>query len=95
MAGSPAVVEQDTVEEITQCVEAVLKTQVGQRIEVPEFGLDDPTFMELAANETGEEIALAVEEWEPRAGDVLTDIEIEEALTRVRLTFRTGEPDNR
>lgn len=38
--------EQDTIEDITNCVEAILRTPYGYRVydNTVEFGIDDPTF---------------------------------------------------
>lgn len=37
-------VEQDSDDEIANCVVLALMTPVGSRFYVPEFGIDDPTF---------------------------------------------------
>lgn len=39
-----ATVEQDTLDDITNCVVAILRTIEGQRLEINEFGIPDPTF---------------------------------------------------
>jgi hypothetical protein len=65
--GIVAQVEQDSAEEIEQCVEAVLRTPVGSRIEEPEYGLVDPTFEQLPPNPSAEAYLTAVAKWEPRA----------------------------
>ena len=68
LAGSAfAVVEQDSPEEIEQCVLAVLKTPVGSRIDAAEFGTPDHTFEQLPQNPSAEPYLTALEEWEPRA----------------------------
>lgn len=62
--GSFQVVEQDSVEDVVQCVEALLLTLEGQRLELPDYGIPDPVFsttLPLA------EIQSRIEEWEPRA----------------------------
>jgi phage baseplate assembly protein W len=38
------VVEQDSIEDILSCVQAVARTTRGERIDEPEFGISDPTF---------------------------------------------------
>lgn len=63
--GRALVVEQDSVEEVTQCVEAILKTPIGSRMENPEFGVPDQTFREGGANL--DDLALSITQWEPRA----------------------------
>jgi hypothetical protein len=42
--GHAAVVEQDSAEDVLNCVTAIVKTKVGDRIESPTFGIPDPTF---------------------------------------------------
>lgn len=39
-----ATVEQDSIEDVAQGTFAVLAYERGERIEDPEFGIDDPTF---------------------------------------------------
>jgi hypothetical protein len=39
-----AVVEQDSVAEIESCLMTILLTEEGQRIELPEFGIESPLF---------------------------------------------------
>jgi phage baseplate assembly protein W len=65
------VVEQDSEDDITNCVRAILSTPKGWRDEVPEFGIDPPTFslQPLGA----EEIAAEVMMQEPRADLVATE----------------------
>lgn len=63
--GFAAEVEQDTIQEITNSALAVLKTPLGFRIELPDFGI-----RELALQENGpslQEIRSALNTWEPRA----------------------------
>lgn len=43
--GRAAVVPQDTYEEIEQNVRVLLLTERGQRVEVPDFGIDDLVFL--------------------------------------------------
>jgi phage baseplate assembly protein W len=73
--------EQDTVEEIGDCVEAIVRCPTGHRIDSPEFGLDDLTF-------TGGPFDLEIIKgdiirWEPRAKmSILDDIDEADALKR-------------
>lgn len=66
VGSSAAVVEQDTVEEIVDCVKAIVRYSVGFRIELPTFGTPDLTFSVGGADPAV--IASAVQQWEPRAG---------------------------
>ena len=60
-----AVVEQDSVEEIAECVLAVLLCPLGFRVELPDYGLADPAFSSPLVDV--ELIRAQVLEWEPRA----------------------------
>jgi phage baseplate assembly protein W len=66
------VVEQDDMEDIYNCVEAVVRTEVGRRTQLPEFGIVYPVFqnqpIELA------DMRESIITQEPRAG-VLIDQE--------------------
>lgn len=64
-AGAPVVNDQDSQADIHDCVAAVVRTPVGTRIELPDFGRPDQTFTQ-GEIETAELVA-AVEQWEPRA----------------------------
>lgn len=44
IGSTASVVEQDTYDEIAQCVQIVLTTDVGERIEVPTYGVSNPVF---------------------------------------------------
>lgn len=70
VSGHAAVVNQDTLADVTNCVEACLLTIIGERTELPEFGIPDPTFenqpIDLGA------ITDAVLAQEPRAIILLT-----------------------
>jgi phage baseplate assembly protein W len=75
-------VEQDSDDEIAQCVYAVLATERGTRIEEPDFGITDPTF-EMNGLDTGEAL-LQIHTWEPRA-DVEIEEDIEDLVDEVRV----------
>lgn len=53
------------MEEIAQCVEAILGTEVGTRLELPGFGLLEQAFREGGASL--QELQVAIAQWEPRA----------------------------
>jgi phage baseplate assembly protein W len=40
------VVEQDTDDEIMDCVEVVISTEPGERLDLPDFGVPDQTFQQ-------------------------------------------------
>ena len=83
---SAAIVEQDSSDEITQCVEAVLKTVVGTRDDRPEYGIPDVAFTQpdhpagSTPAPTTAAIRRAIQRWEPRAETSLVD----EVVGRVR-----------
>lgn len=82
---SAAVVEQDSAEEIEQCVEACLRTTLGSRIEAPEYGIPDETFTQLSPNPTADVYLTDVEKAEPRA-HLLGEARIEAMIERIILT---------
>jgi phage baseplate assembly protein W len=63
--GSALVNEQDSLDDIAACVYSICKTDPGDRDELPDFGLLDPTFdqepLPVSAMQT------QIEQWEPRA----------------------------
>lgn len=88
ITGAPAEVEQNSVEEIEQCVEAVLRTIVGTRIDDLDFGVPDETFRQQTPNSSAEIYVAAVEEMEPRAR-VLGTARIEALATKI-VTIEPG-----
>jgi hypothetical protein len=75
-------VEQDSVEEIIDCIQTTLLTNKGDRIELPDFGITNPLFEvqplhldDLYADVTDQEPrALIVLSQQPDAEDALTAI---------------------
>lgn len=66
VGAAAAVTEQDTLEEITGCVTAILLTPQGSRPELPGFGVPELAFTKAGVDITAPIVA-AVQEWEPRA----------------------------
>lgn len=67
--GGFAVVEQDSADEVAQCVAVLVSTVVEQRQELPDYGIVDQTFrdeVDIAG------ILDAVGLWEPRASAAIT-----------------------
>jgi len=93
--GGPAaaVNEQDSLDEIADCVFAVLVCPAGFRVELPAFGLTDPTFAVPAPDL--DEIRDTVEAWEPRAALVLDTypdlLDVLIAHVEVDVSVRTEE----
>jgi hypothetical protein len=70
VGSTAAVVEQDTLAEITDCVEAICRCPVGFRLELPTFGIPDQSFTLGGADP--DPIIAAVQTWEPRATSAAT-----------------------
>jgi phage baseplate assembly protein W len=81
--GKAVVVEQDSDEEIVDCVYAILATERGERAEEPTFGLPDPAFREAGADL--DQIRSVAEEWEPRAR-TLTESDFDGIVQKVRVS---------
>lgn len=64
-----AVTEQDSLEEIADCCVAILLCPYQFRVELPEFGLPDPTFSMPTVDLNV--IRTVVDRWEPRAAMTL------------------------
>jgi len=69
------VVEQSGLEDVTNCVEACLRTTRGTRMYVPNWGITDPTFSikplpQFAIQRMEQEVA----QNEPRATTTFTDL---------------------
>ena len=80
---SAVVVEQDSIDEIMDCVEVLLSTEEGSREEAPAYGIDDLTFRMGGVDQ--ELVMATIAKWEPRAETILEADEIEQFIQRVRL----------
>lgn len=86
--GAARVLEQDTQEEVEQCVKVLVLTQRGERLEVPDFGIEEPAF------QTGvdlEAIRAAAEEWDDRAQVLFGDSEVEDRVRHLLIQVTTEE----
>jgi len=86
---SAGVVEQNSQEEIEDCIEAVLRTPIGSRVEQPEYGIPDETFEQLTPDVSAEAYLNAIAEWEPRAR-VLGSARIEDLTKEVTIEPEAG-----
>lgn len=68
--GSPRCVEQDSLDDVAQCIEVLLMTPVGSLIELPSYGIPDPMFVEHLDRPA---ILGAIDRWEPRAAVKFSD----------------------
>lgn len=65
--GAVVEVEQGSLEDIEQNVEAVLRTIIGTHIDDLSFGIPDESFTQQTPNTSAEVYIAAIEECEPRA----------------------------
>jgi hypothetical protein len=88
---SAAVIEQDTIEDISACVEASCLTIIGQREELPDFGIPDPTFGIQPIDV--QRIIDAVLKYEPRAALYMSQSpdEFDQLIARVLLAVSAKE----
>jgi phage baseplate assembly protein W len=63
--GSALVNEQDSIDDMADCVYAICKTNPGERTELPDFGLLDMAFGQEPLSATSAQTQ--IEQWEPRA----------------------------
>ncbi|MCA1781991.1 MAG: hypothetical protein ABR616_05775 [Dermatophilaceae bacterium] len=90
-SGSFAVLEQDFPEEIVQAVEVLLRTEVGTRVEVPEYGAESMLFRTVINRDL---IAQQIEEWEPRVIAILEDRPDDFDVLVRRTAARIAEREN-
>ncbi|ADB50173.1 hypothetical protein [Conexibacter woesei] len=77
--GRFATVEQDSAQHIAECVEAAARTELGSRIEAPDFGI--PNYLMAAGGVDVDELRAALLDSEPRADAV---VELVESLDDLR-----------
>jgi phage baseplate assembly protein W len=82
----PVYVDQDSDDEIMDCVEVYLATDKGERQDAPEYGLQDPTFHEGNIDINAVMADLSV--WEPRASVGIATTEITDTIQRLRVGVR-------
>lgn len=70
--GHIAVVQQGSLDDVRNGVQAVLRTQLGTRMFVPQFGIDDPTFQTIPIDLVALQDQILASE--PRASIILTEL---------------------
>ncbi|HST43087.1 MAG TPA: hypothetical protein VLK58_26410 [Conexibacter sp.] len=60
-----AAVEQDSAQHVAECVEAAVRTELGSRVEAPDFGV--PSYVLAAGGVDVDELREAIVTSEPRA----------------------------
>jgi phage baseplate assembly protein W len=88
--GQVATVEQDSIEDIKQCVLACLSTPKGSRAEDPDYGVRAGLFSKQARGLDTTAVLSAVEEAEPRAR-LLSQVELEGLVRRVTIGVQAVE----
>ena len=85
------VIEQDSLDEIFGCVEAVVRFRRGSRSDLPSFGITDPAFSSPAVN--ANLLRAEINQWEPRAEEAITqEIDrFDSLINRVRLEVYSRE----
>lgn len=87
VAGRAAVVEQDSDREVEQGVRVLMLSHVGERVEVPEFGVPDQTFQERidevvvqrAAADWDERVEIALRETQDPGNAMIRDLLVQVA----------------
>jgi phage baseplate assembly protein W len=74
-------VEQDSTDEIAQCVDAVIRTKRGELVDEPEFGRPDLVFSEGDVDTVA--LSLLINEWEPRASFAVSEEYITETARKI------------
>jgi hypothetical protein len=86
-SGGLATVDQGSPEEIAQCVEAIVRTPLNWRDDLPELGLPDQTFRMGGADPAV--VSRALDTYEPRAEHLVTEAPdlLDAALSIVQVTL--------
>lgn len=82
------VVEQDSDDEILDCIEVLLATTQGERIEIPNYGIRDQAFRQNGADTA--HILAQIRKYEERANINLAPDVIRELVQRVGVEYRGG-----
>jgi hypothetical protein len=86
-----AEVQQDTIDDVTNCVEVCVRTHIGRRKELPQFGIEDLTLRDQPVRMA--DVLRRIAENEPRA-IVLIDQHpdlLDELIARVRMGVQLRE----
>lgn len=90
VSGTQVVVtEQDSDDEVVDCVMVLLQTDIGEHPGIPEYGLEDQTFQEGGIDL--EYVKSVIREYEDRAIADFEDYEIVDLLHRVKLIVSARE----
>lgn len=81
-ARGAATCEQDSIQEVAQCAYTILATEYGSCSDLPDFGIEDPTFLLNGADI--DELEAVVAKWEPRA-KMLTESDWDRLVQEVKV----------
>lgn len=80
--------DQGSDDEILDCVEVLLSTEPGERIDLPAYGLEDQTFRQGGASQS--EISSAIRAWEPRALVEIDATALQDRVDNVNVRIRSA-----
>lgn len=91
--GRAVVVEQNSLDDVATCVETIVRYRQGDRIAVPNFGIDDLTFTE--GDLDLDAMVQAIERWEERVDVLISEApdRFDELVRFVRVQVTRGAPD--
>jgi phage baseplate assembly protein W len=71
--GAAFVNEQDSYEDVLDCVKAILAYPAGTNVAQPGFGIPDVLFRQITAAGIASGLQQAIRQWEPRSDIVVTE----------------------
>lgn len=88
--GKARTVQADGQADIQNCVEAVLRTERGSRLELPEFGIPNMAFQTNGPQP--QPIREAIDRWEPRARYAVEadESDLDAMIGRIRVTMQSA-----
>lgn len=86
--GRAAVVEQDSDQEVLQCVETVMRYRPGDRVAAPDFGVPDQAHQQGGADLVT--VADRIEVWEPRVQSLAESLGFDQLALSQRVLVRAG-----
>lgn len=78
--GAVVEIDQDSIEDIDNCVEAIVRTPLGSHLDDLDLGVPDLAFRQVSSNPTADQFLAAIEAQEPRA-HLLGEARLEELRT--------------
>lgn len=84
VGGHAATVDQDELDDIRNCVMILLRTEVGSRLDLPEYGVPQQFLKENGINVNG--VLSAINRWEPRAQVAMSVSEIKDLIQYATVT---------